>query len=198
MATCSRCKKSGLTLKLDIRDLCPSCQAEKNYAIEQDLKKLQSFYDQFKCIPNAKAEAEQIVSEAQKQAHLFHEEIVQEKEALQSENDRINNLQEFYDKWKIVPDADFEARTILAEAHNQAAVIIAEAEAYKQKTLMEIEQAHEKLNKKNEEVRLNTTAAIANAQAHIAALLASASRDFSSMAKERAANELEYQPLKFQ
>lgn len=145
MASCISCKKSGLTLKLDIRGLCPDCQALQNNQIADKLAALQAFHDQ----------------------------------------------------WVIVPDARAEADRILAQARQDAEQILASTEEDKEKALQQIRQATQQLEKKKEDLQYAADAAVVNAQAHIAALLASASKDFITMGKDRALKDPDCRPSRF-
>ncbi|MBQ8537013.1 MAG: 3'-5' exoribonuclease, partial [Clostridia bacterium] len=145
-------KRSGLTLKLDIRDLCPSCQADKNCA---------------------------------------------DMDTIQMQAEKLKTLEAFYEQWKVVPDAHAEEERILAAAHQESERIISDANEYKEKALREIEQAKQQIEKKKEEIQYTADAAVVNAQAHIAALLASASKDFITMGKDRALKDPDCRPSKF-
>lgn len=100
MATCSLCKNGGLTLRTDIRDLCPSCQKLRNDEIARkmdDLNKqiamLQSFHAKWSVIPNVEAEVNRLRKAAENDLEnerlALIKEIDKEKEEAQSEINEI-------------------------------------------------------------------------------------------------------------
>lgn len=165
MAKCTRCGKSGLTLKVDESGFCPSCQDVIRILAKKELEELRRFKEEYSAIlPDTHAEAERILADARAQAD------------------------------KIMTEARTQADSIIAEARTQADRITEEArervdqyrlelEAMKDATEKDIQKAQEKADEKLRKVKSNIGSVTATAEAYIASLLASAADEFAHMSE---------------
>lgn len=143
MAKCVRCGRSGIGLKVDASGLCPDCQTASRLAQENQIREM-------------KAELEM--------------------------------LRKFRDEYIVIPNAKDEADRILSAANRQADEMRQEAEQMKAATKLEIEAKLSNANLKLAQVQSDSSAAVAAAEAQIAALLASAAKDFVHFGKTSVAN----------
>ena len=176
MATCSLCKSSGLTLRTDIRDLCPSCQKIKNdestrkfVEMTNRLTVLQNFHAKWSMIPDAQIEVENLKKEAEAELNQRRAMVAQQIVDVKNNADQL------------VAKANADAKRAMFEAEK----LISDAD--RERRLREDE---EKLRIAKEEDRLNRIKhsidlAVAAAQEQIAELYLNASRDFVDMAKKR-------------
>ena len=99
---------------------------------------------------------------------------------------QLNALQDFYDKWVVIPNAQAEADRILHEARQQACEIVSEANEAKEEALAEIKAAQAQLETTKADAQRAADCAIIDAQTRIAGMLATASKDFIALAQNRA------------
>lgn len=92
MAKCVKCGTSGLTLKLDSRGLCESCQFlertslnDRIKKLEDELEPLRSFYERYKWVPVAEDEAAKLIENANLRAKEMLDAISAEAETARNE-----------------------------------------------------------------------------------------------------------------
>ena len=155
MAKCVRCGKSGLTLKLDALGYCPDCQAvikqeneNRIAAMQNELDKLRDFYIEYSVIPVAKKEQERILAEANATAN------------------------------QLIAEANAEAAAIREAAREEEERIHQELNALRASVDLEINAQKAKADEKLARIKSDSAATIAATEAQIAALFASAAKDF--------------------
>ena len=105
MAKCVQCGQAGLTLKVDFSGLCETCHYLNKETVNDRIDKLQKFHDEYMQIPNARAEAERILSEAKASVDALMEEAYATKEHLEKE---IHNM-------RVAAERDIRLAQVLAE-----------------------------------------------------------------------------------
>ena len=165
MAKCSKCGRSGLSLKVDAYGLCPDCQfvekkvaGDRLSAMEKELEHLRKFHEEYKCIPIAANEAARLVTDAKAEAAKLRQEAA----------DEISEARRKFD----------------AEMQR----MLKEVDSYKSSAELDIAAKQAKANAKLKKLKTDTDTVVSQTKEQLAALFAIAAKDFSFAAKSGVAS----------
>lgn len=124
MAKCVRCNNSGFNLKVDISGFCPKCQEAIRSVTQTELNILRKFHNEYSQIPDARAEADRILSEARANADAIMAEVYATKERLEKEMSDMRSAAE-----RDIRLAQLQSEEKLARLKNSTSTTVASVEA---------------------------------------------------------------------
>ena len=169
MARCTRCDKKGLMLKLDHSGLCVDCAAQvakaselERRAMQDRIDALQAFQDEYSAIPDARAEAERILTDA----HTGAERV-------------IGNAGTEADS--MIAEARAKAEEIGREAESVAEQCVQEAQEKAERAIAAAQTREEAVERKSKDMQAAAIQAIAEAKKTIDGFLSVTTRDFNAL-----------------